>query len=326
MPDNLIAFNLEGPFTPANNVVDIMQLFPDGSKVISILETYSRISDGNGQGGDIPAELLILIIPFLVLHNIREEQIVDLSVKARLTAGISKLISELEYNSWKIVCLTGAYEQYALSIAQRLGLYAHRIACTPFPLNDFYRTADRNEMSIVFQLEKEIMTPGIENARIRERLDTFYKQQLLNTGLAGLMEAVRPVNGERKLEALNKFATEFSQPLSKWVMVGSESEDSRVLKAVKSAGGLAVAFNASPGALEQSTLAMASTGIEELLDVLNAWARGSHRGVEKLAKEKEKAGSKNGKSVFHWMSGRSDLHEISEIHQRYREAVKTQTT
>jgi predicted HAD superfamily phosphohydrolase len=109
--------------SPQNSAADLMKLFPNGEKVFAVISRYSEIT---------AKEIWPLIVPSLILHNIREENIVDLAAKAVLTGGALNLVSKLEYNSWKIYFLTAVYEQYAFHIAQKFGIYSHHIACTPF--------------------------------------------------------------------------------------------------------------------------------------------------------------------------------------------------
>ena len=95
-----------------------------------------------------------------------------------------------------------------------------------------------------------------------------------------------------------------------------------MLQAVEEAGGLAIAFNANEYALPHSTMSLASTSISDLAEVLQAWQRGQRKGVEEIVREKEKAGGAEDRNHFHWLSGRKDISEVIEIHQRIRRLVR----
>jgi energy-converting hydrogenase A subunit R len=122
--------------------------------------------------------------------------------------------------------------------------------------------------------------------------------------------------------ALQRFADNYNQPLAKWVVVGDSITDAQMLQAVEQAGGLAIAFNANQYALPHATMSLASTHISDLMEVLQVWAKGQRKGVERLVKEKERLGGQGDRGYFHWLSGRKGWDDILEIHQRLRRLVR----
>jgi energy-converting hydrogenase A subunit R len=133
------------------------------------------------------------------------------------------------------------------------------------------------------------------------------------------------VGGRRKLDALGSFADKYNQPLSNWVVVGESITDFGMLEAVDEAGGLAIAFNANQYALPYATMGLASTNISDLDEVLKVWQKGQRKGVEKLVRGKEKAGSAGDRGHLNWLSGRKDLADIIELHQKLRRLVREET-
>ena len=95
-----------------------------------------------------------------------------------------------------------------------------------------------------------------------------------------------------------------------------------MLEAVDEAGGLAIAFNANQYALPYATMELASTNISDLDEVLEVWQKGQRKGVEKLVRGKEKAGSTGDSGHLNWLSGRKDLADIIELHQKLRRLVR----
>jgi predicted HAD superfamily phosphohydrolase len=328
MPNNFIAFNLEGTLSPQESAAELMKLFPGGDKVYSVISRYDELMKPDRKEGYQPGDILALIIPSLVLHRIQEGQIVDLAAQATLTGGAANLVSQLECNSWKIFCLTSAYEQYALRFTHKLGIYAHHTASTSLPLNEMIQTADKGTLNLISRMEKEILelSPGNDDLVIKQRLDAFYWEQLPRTNLVTYLEAVKPLGGQRKLEALNELATRFEQPLSKWVMVGGNMEDVPVLQAVNRDGGLAIAFNADKAVLPYASPAVASTNIADVLDVLLTWQRGGSHAAERLVKEKERIGGRAERGYFHWLPGKTDISGVAEMHQRLRLLIKEEAS
>jgi len=321
---NFICFDLEGPLSPQDNAYELMKLFPNGDKIFEVISRYDDLLTLEEREDYEPGDTLALIVPFLVLHNISEDDIATLAAKASLTGGADKLISWLEYSGWKVFCISTSYEQYAIHITQKLGIYAHNVACTPFPLDKFRATLCKEDLKLLRQTEEDILTmrPVVDDERIKQSLDNFFWEKLPTTNLGLAIKEVKPVGGRRKVAALNRFADSHQQPLSNWVVVGDSITDFRMLQAVEEEKGLAIAFNANEYALPYSTMSLASTLISDLTEVLEIWQKGRRDRVEKIVRQREKAGGVADRGYFHWLSGRKDLDEVIKIHKRIRHLVR----
>jgi predicted HAD superfamily phosphohydrolase len=282
-----------------------MNLFPGGDKVLAVISRYTQLLALEKRKGYEPGDIFVKILPFLLLHHIQEDHLTELAYKATFTSGAANLISQLEYDSWKIFCLTAAYEPYALHITQKLGIYAQRVSCTPLSLSELYPLTGKSEMGLISQVEKEILTliPENDAVLIKHKLDAFYDQQLAQTSIADYLNRLQSVGGKRKLDALANISARFAQPLSNWVVVGHTQEDSLCLQAVETAKGLAIAFNAAEDVLSGSTLSLASVNIGDLQDLLKAWQKDGRKAAENLVKEKERIGGRGERGYFHWLSG-----------------------
>ncbi len=301
-----------------------MKLFPNGDKLFEVISRYDDLLTLEEREGYEPGDTLALIIPFLVLHNISEADIAALASKASLTGGAAELVSWLQSKSWRIFCISTSYEQYAIHITQKLGIYAHNVACTPFPLDKFRQTLGKEDSQLLQQAEEDILTmhPATDDDRIKQNLDNFFWEKLPATNLGMAIREVKPIGGRRKVAALNRFADKYAQPLSNWVVVGDSITDFRMLQAVKEVGGLAIAFNANEYALPYSTMSLASTSINDLREILEVWQQGQRSRVERIVKEKERIGSSGDRGYFHWLSGRENIDEVIEIHKRIRSLVR----
>ena len=301
-----------------------MKLFPDGDKIFEVISRYDDLLTLEEREDYEPGDTLALIVPFLVLHDISEDNISTLAANASLTGGASELTYQLEVNGWRIFCISTSYQQYAHHITQKLGIYTHNVACTTFPLNQLRATLRKEDSDLLQRAEKEILAlhPPADDARIRHVLDDFYWQKLLVTEIGKAIKEVKPVGGRRKVAALEKFAETHNQPLSQWVVVGDSITDFRMLQAVDEEGGLAIAFNANEYALPYSTISLASTSIADLKEILQVWEKSQRKGVERMVKEKEKTDSKGDRGHFHWLSVRENMDDVIEIHKRIRRLVR----
>ncbi len=301
-----------------------MKLFPEGGRVFAAISRYDDLLTLEEKPDYEPGDTLALIVPFLVLHGVTEHDIRTLAAGAPFIGGARDLISRLQYRSWKIYCITTTYEQYALHLAQKLSIYAHNVACTPFPLDRLRTTMTAEDTAILQHMETELLAlpSPPEDAALKHLLDAYFWEKLPATSIGGLIRQVKPVGGRRKVAALERFSQAAGQPLSRWAYAGDSITDARVLQAVDDAGGLAIAFNANQYALPHATAGLASTHISDLGDLLEAWSSGGRKAAERFVKDREKAGGRDNRGYFHWFSGRGNIEPVLEVHQRIRRAVR----
>jgi energy-converting hydrogenase A subunit R len=320
---SVICFDLEGPLATQDNAYELMKLFPDGGRVFEVISRYDDLLTLASRSDYEPGDTLALIAPFLLCHGIKEQDISGLARKATLTPGAVNLVSRLCAEGWKVFCISTSYEQYAKHIAHRVGIFSQNVASTSFPLDKFSKDVSKPDCHILEILEKEILNrQSPDDNWIRKRLDRCYWKELPGTGLGRLIQQVQPIGGQRKVEALKRFAEAQKQPLSNWVVVGDSITDFKMLQAVDQAGGLAVAFNANEYALPYGTIGLASTHLDDVRPVLDAWNKGRRQAVEKLVREKEKAGGNNDRSYFHWLAGIKNVAEPLKVHKRIRRIVR----
>ena len=320
---SVICFDLEGPLATQDNAYELMKLFSEGGRIFEVISRYDDLLTLVARFDYEPGDTLALIAPFLVCHGIKESDISALARKATLTAGAVSLISRLSAQGWKTFCISTSYEQFAKRVAHRLGIFSQNVASTSFPLDRFSKELSKEDFSFLETLEKDILNRHpIDDNWIKKRLDLFYWKELPKTNLGRLVQQVQPVGGQRKVEALRHFADAQKQPSPNWVVVGDSITDFKMLQAVDQAGGLAIAFNANEYALPYATIGLASTHLDDLRPVLEAWEKGKRAAVEKLVREKEKAGGSGDRGYFHWLAGIKSIAAPLEVHKRIRRVVR----
>jgi energy-converting hydrogenase A subunit R len=320
---NLICFDLEGPLSPQDNAYELMKLFPNGDKIFEVISRYDDLLTLDEREDYEPGDTLALIVPFLILHNISANNIAELAAKANLTGGADKLISWLQSSGWKVFCISTSYEQYATRITHKLGIYAHNVACTAFPLDKLRATISPEEKKLMQKAEEDMLTIKLDDdEKIKSSLDKFFWERLPETDLGAAIREVKPVGGRRKVAALEKFADKYMEPLSKWVVIGDSITDFRMLKAVDEAKGLAIAFNANEYALPYATMSLASINISDLQTALEAWQKKKRGWTERVVKYKEKWRGKEDNFYFHWLAGKKELDDVIEVHKKFRRMVR----
>lgn len=309
---NLIAFDLEGPLSPNDHAYELMSLAPNGSKVFEVISRYDDLLTLEGREGYEPGDTLSLIVPFLLYYGIKEEDIKALANKASLTPGAKELIEMLKSQGWRILCITTTYEPYALTLTSRLGIKKEEVASTPFPIDKIREGIDPQEIRMIGEIEKEILSFK-EEGEMKRRLDHFFWKEL-PPSLTQALKMVKPIGGKRKIEALLRLAEGI--PLSQIAVVGDSITDFKMLKLVDENGGLAIAFNANEYALPYATLGLASANILDLWLALKAWQEGGRERVKEIVKEKKGEGDRG---YFHWLK-EGEL--PFEIHKKIRRLLR----
>jgi len=320
-----ICFDLEGPLSPQDNAYELMKLIPNGDRLFEVISRYDDLLALAGKENYEPGDTLSLIVPFLLYGEISQEDMNSVSDKATLVDGAKELIAELKLREWWVGDITTSYQHYGYPITQRIGIPPQNVACTKFPPLNYYRTMiNEADLSIVWQVEKEVMAlePYKDDDKIAERLDFFFNEQLPGTILGDIVTKVRPLGGRRKATQLREFAKKNVFKLNQGLVVGDSITDSKMLEAVNKAGGIAVAFNANKYALDYANVGLASTNLSDLRVVTQAWEIGGKKAVEEVVRDKESEGGTGNRNYFHWLSGRENLDEIIEIHKRIRNLVR----
>jgi len=316
-----IFFDLEGPLSPQDNAYELMKLFPLGDRIFEVISRYDDLLALEGREDYEPGDTLALVVPFLICHHISEEDITGLAQRATLVDGAAELIADLSSSDWKVFCISTSYEQYALRIAHRVGIFSDNLACTRFSLGRYLSQAKEEDLTKVEEIEQEILAmKPVDDEIMKKRLDLFFWKELPKTSLGIALREVKPMGGRRKVEALKGFARAYGQSLERVVVVGDSITDARMLEAVDSAGGLAVAFNANEYALPYATIGLASTNLGDLKLALEAWVEGGRDAVERVVRERAGGGGDRGN--FQWLRGRKNLEEPLKIHERIRRLVR----
>ena len=322
--DNFICFDLEGPLSPQDNAYDLMKLIPQGGDLFELISRYDDLLTMEGREDYEPGDTLALIVPFLLLHGIKEKDITALGHQATLTQGAAELLAELEAEGWGVYCITTTYQQYAHLITGKLGIPEDHVACTPFPLDQFRHKLSREDIASLQKTEEDFLklSESTDDRLIKQKLDDFFFTRLPQTSMGQLMRSVKPVGGQRKVQALTRFALETQQPFGDWVVVADSITDFKMLKMVDQAGGLAVAFNANQYALPYATMSLASTHLSDLSPVLQTWRDCGREEVEKLVKQPV-IDNQPDRRNFHWLAEKgNDIFDVIALHRRLRSLVR----
>ena len=299
-----------------------MCLIPDGGRIFEVISRYDDLLTMRCRQNYEPGDTLALIVPFLVLHQIKESDILRLARQADLTPGSRNLVSTLLSQEWHVFCITTTYQQYAFHIMQQLDIPLSHVSATHFPLDQFGNSLKLEDANAISKVELDIlsMADRQDDEFILRRLDDFFWNHLPRTGLWELMKSVKPVGGKRKFNSLYSFSHQHDVGIGNWVVVGDSITDFQMLRGVRDAGGLAVAFNGNQYALPYGTISLISTHISDILQVLYVWENGNLKDVENFVREYPIDGSE--RNQFDWLIDKKDIGGIISKSREMRRMVR----
>ncbi|MBI2918068.1 MAG: hypothetical protein HYY01_08740 [Chloroflexi bacterium] len=320
---NLAFFDLEGPLTPQDNAYELMGLWPGGRQVFEAISRYDDLLTLEGRPGYEPGDTLRLIVPFLLCHGVTTGAIQRMGEEATLVGGAERLLRNLQDQGWQVHAVTTSYAPFARAVAGRVGIPQSHVACTALPLERLDHWFPQEARRQTADLEAELaQRDSRDDGWLRERLDRFYWRDSVDSHMHQVLRVVRPMGGSRKQIAVEAYCLAQGQPLSRVVAVGDSITDAAMLRGVDQAGGLAIAFNANEYALPCATLGLASTHIEDLLPVLEAWQGGGRPAIMTWLEALTPTPAQGERGHFQWLAGRPPPASVSALHKDLRRHVR----
>jgi energy-converting hydrogenase A subunit R len=312
-----VYFDLEGPLSPQDNAYEVLSIGKNGRKVFEVISRYDDVLTIQGREGYEPGDTLKLIVPFLLYYGIYEEDIEEVSRRAKITAGARECVEELEGTGWMVRVISTSYQQHAYNIGRQLGIEPEDIACTSLPLTEYQELLGEEELSLLEDMETRIAEDFTQasDEEIVKTLDKFFFQELPRTRLRRVFEEVEVVGGQRKVRAVHEFSRRDGNSIASSVAVGDSITDYKMLKYVREEGGLAIAFNGNEYCIPHADVAVASTSLTDILPLIEVFTGGGKEAVRGAA-----SGGGSDKAIA-WVHD-ADVAELIKIHMEYRKKVR----
>ena len=345
--ERLICFDLEGPLSPQDNAYEVMSLIDGGDRIFEVLSRYDDIVTLEKRTGYEPGDTLALIVPFLLLHDICEKDIKQVSDRAKIVDGAFEMIAKLKEEGWHVHIISTSYEQHAKNIGKKLGVSEQNISCTKLDLHSLKKNI-KNKLSIVEDVEHDIIRLS-QNGEIGDeigivkRLDDFFYNELKDT--FDVFSNVRVMGGQRKVEAMLKIADMYKKSPGGITVVGDSITDYKMLKKVKEAGGISVVFNGNEYAAPYANIGLASMDMRVLsfitqfednkdaFEFVRAWElkrdafiknpdkiSGASVDIKKLLSGYEEKNF----PYLHYLGDNPNIEEVVKTHKMFRIAVRGQ--
>ncbi|HEX55515.1 MAG: hypothetical protein DRO90_01375 [Candidatus Altiarchaeales archaeon] len=287
---NIICFDLEGPISLQDNAFEVMGLIKNGKRIFEVISRYDDILTLEGRENYEPGDTLKLIVPFLIYHDISEEDIRGISDNASLTPGVEYTIHKLRDEGWRLYIISTSYEQHAYNIAERVGIPRERTFCTSLPLDELKTEMKERDAELIENVENDILERlylEMNDEMIKERLDRFYYREINKTDFGNIINKISVVGGSRKVDAVIKISNMNDKKISDMIAVGDSITDYKMLDFVRHNDGISIVFNGNDYAVPYANFGLASPDMRFLLIITSAYTNGGKSNVKRVVKRWE---------------------------------------
>lgn len=297
----LICFDLEGPITTQDNAYELMKLIDNGDIIFETISKFDDYLTFKKKRNYEPGDTLKLIVPFLLYHEITEEDIIKVSNRARIVSGAKEVINKLKERNI-VAIISTSYEQHAKNIARKLNVDI--VYATKLNLNNARRKFSEKDKRYVKELE-ELIISGDYNYDILENY--FFRK--IRVGKFG----IEVIGGSRKTRAIKNLAKKYGIDYARVVVIGDSITDYKMLRFIKNKG-LAIAFNANEYALPYAKIGVSSDNLIDVLKVIEEYEKGGINRVIEFVKRQP--------IERFQIIEKGDIKKILQYHYKYRRLLR----
>jgi len=277
----------------------VAKAVPNGDRVFQVISSYDDVRFLVEKAPGYEAgDTLKLIAPLLVAHGADERFLRQVAASPDNTTVIPGAREAIRYirRSDPFYLISTSYEQYVNFICSFLGVPRRNAFCTSFPIDRLSAGIREKDIRMVKDWTRRIAAMPliavddsgmlVDSCReAKEALDEFFWKILPESSFAQLMQAVKPVGGTRKYEALLRALSREGRSLAESKVIGDSITDSVMLSRARDAGGLAVSFNGNRYSIRNSNVAVVSGNCWATAAVLELYGIGGHEAVREAACE-----------------------------------------
>ncbi|MGZ4882944.1 MAG: hypothetical protein ACXV2A_03530 [Halobacteriota archaeon] len=267
-----------------------MHSIKEGPALFEVLSRYDDYLAIRNRPNYEPGDTLQLIVPFMIVNGITEQDVRKASSRAQLVGGARDLIKWLKDETWDVHIISTSYEQHAYNVASKLDVEREKVHCTRFPLDSLSEILEEGEIALIHEIQNKILS-FYSNAndaetstfgRLATQLDEFFFEIVPRTRIKAIFDQITVVGGERKVQALMSAIGAGKQ--TDTAVIGDSITDYKMLQEIRSAGGISIAFNGNSYALPYANIGMACADIRPLHLILTAFREGGLKSAFELAR------------------------------------------
>lgn len=258
----------EGPLTLNDNAFELANHFIDNGgelfKILSLYDDYlvDEVKKPNYKAGNT----LLLILPFFLVENIKNKDMIEFSRNNIFTVSESKFLLDYLKERMNIYIVSTSYGQYIEALANYMDF--------PFE-NTFYTKVDvdalditDDEISKIIEFKDQIL----ENPEDYELFDSIFFNEIPKMGFYNLIKEVDVIGGEGKKLAIDKIIDNDSIDINEILYIGDSITDVEPLRFARDHDGISISFNGNIYPLKEAEIAIISPSAITTAVIANIYA------------------------------------------------------
>ena len=268
----------EGPLTLNDNAFEIAAKFiENGGELFKILSLYDDyLVDVVKKEGYKAGNTLKLILPFFVVENLKNSDIVEFSRNNIYAVNDSKFLLRYLKNAMNTYIVSTSYGQYIEAVSNYMEL--------PFR-NTFYTKVDVDALNLNDdEIEKiiEFRNLILENPKDYEMFDDIFFSQITEMGIYDKIKQIEVVGGEGKKLAIDEIIEMDSIDINEIFYIGDSITDVEPLDFARKNNGISVSFNGNEYPLKVAEIAIVSPSAITTAVIANIYAENDKNRVLKF--------------------------------------------
>ena len=258
----------EGPLTLNDNAFELANHFIDNGgelfKILSLYDDYlvDEVKKPNYKAGNT----LLLILPFFLVENIKNKDMIEFSRNNIFTVSESKFLLDYLKERMNTYIVSTSYGQYIEALANYMDF--------PFE-NTFYTRVDvdalditDDEISKIIEFKDQIL----ETPEDYELFDSIFFNEIPKMGFYNLIKEVDVIGGEGKKLAIDKIIDNDSIDINEILYIGDSITDVEPLRFARDHDGISISFNGNIYPLKEAEIAIISPSAITTAVIANIYA------------------------------------------------------
>ncbi len=258
----------EGPLTLNDNAFELAESFiPQGGELFKILSLYDDyladiVKKENYKAGNT----LKLILPFFVVENLQNKDLIDFSRDHIYSVNDSKFLLSYLQKAMNTYIVSTSYGQYIEAVSNYMDLPFENTFYTRVNLDNL--TLNDDEIKKISEFKELILS----NPEDYELFDDIFFSQIAEMSIYENIKNIEVVGGEGKKLAIDEIIERDSINKNEIFYIGDSITDVEPLDFAFRNGGISVSFNGNEYPLRVAEIAIVSPSAVTTAVIANIYA------------------------------------------------------
>ena len=259
----------EGPLTLNDNAFELADNFiENGGDLFKILSLYDDYLVDVVKKPDYKAgNTLKLILPFFVVENLKNEDLIDFSRNNIYSVNDSKFLLEYLKGTMNTYIVSTSYGQYIEAVSNYMEV--------PFE-NTFYTNVNVDELELTDdEIEKinEYKNSILENPDDYDLFDAIFFSEISEMGIYDKIREIEVVGGQGKKLAIDEIIERDAINTNEILYIGDSITDVEPLDFARKNNGISISFNGNEYPLKVAEIAIVSPSAIATAVIADIYAR-----------------------------------------------------